>query len=71
MILDSNPDSEKWVVQRRVYQRGNKCSWKTVSQPADFSSAMLILNPLPIDTSRLFSGIKEFLIVDSIQREEV
>jgi len=71
MILDSSAETETWIIQRRVYRRGNKCSWKTIAGPVDFKSAMQILNPLPIETSRLLSGVKEFFIIGSIQREEI
>jgi len=70
VILTSDPNYDRWVLQRRVYRRSNKCSWKTISAPMEFGSAMQILSPLPLETYRLMSGIEDFFAINSIQREE-
>lgn len=70
MILNSGLDSdEKWVIQRRIYRRGEKCSWKTISSPTNYSEAVRELLKLPAETARLMTGIEEYIPINSIQRE--
>ncbi|WP_462386647.1 hypothetical protein [Acidovorax sp. Q11] len=70
MTLNSDLDSEeKWVIQRRVYRRGDKCSWKTISPPTSYGEALKELFKLPAETARLMAGIEEYFPINSIQRE--
>ncbi|MGN8004034.1 hypothetical protein ACTJKQ_12650 [Acidovorax sp. 22279] len=70
MILNSDLDSEeKWVIQRRVYRRGEKCSWRTISPPINYGEAVSELFKFPAETTRLMTGIEEYFPINSIQRE--
>ena len=69
MILNSDLDGEKWVVQRQVYRRGSKCSWKTISLPIDYRDALNELLKFPPETTRLMTGVEEYFYINSIQRE--
>lgn len=70
MVLNSDLDyEEKWVIQRRVYRRGEKCSWRTVSAPINYREAVSELLKFPAETTRLMSGIEEYFPINSIQRE--
>lgn len=64
------PESDElWVIQRRVFQRANKCSWKTISPPLDYQRAVRELSRYPAETTRLMTGIAEYFPINSVQRE--
>lgn len=65
--LDSQ--EEFWVIQRQVYRRGSKSSWKTISPPLSYDEALSQMRKLPADTSRLMTGIAEYFSINCIQRE--
>lgn len=68
-ILDSGNQDELWVIQRQIYKRGAKCSWKTISPPLEYRAALSQMSEFPAETTRLMTGISEYLPVNSIQRE--
>lgn len=61
--------AEFWVIQRRVFKRGNKSSWKTISLPLDYKEALIQMRKFPAETARLMTGITEYFPLHSIQRE--
>lgn len=63
-----NPD-ELWVVQRRVYRRGDKSTWKTITLPIPYREAFEELHDYPSETTRLMTGIKEYCHLSAMQRE--
>lgn len=60
----------KYVIQRRVWRRGEQASWKTISEPMDYISAIRKMAQMPIDSTRLLSGIAELMQVGAIQRTQ-
>jgi hypothetical protein len=60
---------ELWVVQRRVYRRGNKSTWKTITKAIPYREAFEELHDYPSETTRLMSGIQEYCHTGAMQRE--
>lgn len=66
--INSGPD-ELWVVQRRIYRRGEKSTWKTITQPIPYRAAFEELLGYPSETMRLMNGIQEYCHIGAMQRE--
>lgn len=66
--FDSSAD-ELWVVQRRVYSRDDKSTWKTITNPMPYGQAFDKLHEYPSETTRLMAGIKEYSHLGAMQRE--
>lgn len=60
---------ELWVVQRRVYRRGEISTWKTITNPISFKAALNEAHGYPSETTRLMTGIKEYCYLGAMQRE--
>lgn len=65
----SSDFDELWVVQRCVYRRGGKSTWKTITNPISFREAFNESHEYPSETTRLMTGIQEYFHFGALQRE--
>lgn len=58
-----------WVVQRCVYRRGKKSTWKTITNPISYKAALDEADRYSRESTRLMTGIQEYFFVGAMQRE--
>mgnify|MGYP000013330844 FL=1 len=62
-------NSDIFVIQKRIYRRGRKCTWKTISEPITYRQALEQLLKMPPETTRLLTEAPDLMVFGATCKE--